>query len=107
MLEFRKQLARAKAEWFDSRYGHEQLNLMILATHPDYRRQGAGSKLLGWGIQEAKTKKVGITLFSSPMGLPLYRKNGFAEVGLIPVQVQGENEYVELPAMVLDSPSTN
>jgi predicted acetyltransferase len=106
MLEFRKALARAKAEWFDARYGNEHLNLMILATHPDHRRQGAASKLLAWGIQEAQTKKVSITLFSSPMGLPLYRKNGFEQVGLVHVQVEGEEEYIELPAMVLDPPST-
>ena len=106
MLEFRKQLARAKKTWFDARYGDEQLNLMILATHPDYRRQGAGSKLLKWGIEEAAAKKVGITLFSSPMGLPLYRGLGFRQAGLVHVQVEGESEYVELPAMIMDPPST-
>ncbi len=79
---------------------------MILVTHPDFRRQGAGSKLLELGIQMAQTKKIGIALFLSPIGLLLYGKSGLEEVGLVHVQVEGENEYVELPAMVLDSPST-
>ncbi|KAK1832992.1 acyl-CoA N-acyltransferase [Podospora conica] len=104
MLEFRKELAMAKKLYFDPEFGDEQLNLMILATHPDYRRRGAATALLHWGMEEAEIKGVGVTLFSSPMGLPLYRKNGFEQVGMVHVQVDGEKEYIKLPAMVWRPP---
>lgn len=100
MLEFRKQLHKAKTAWFDSRYGDEQLNLMVLATHPDYRRRGAATLLVRWGVDQAARRGAAITLFSSPMGLPLYTKLGFRPVGLVHCQVDGEEEFVELPGMI-------
>jgi GNAT superfamily N-acetyltransferase len=100
MSEFRKQLSKAKKIWFDTQYGDEQLNLMILATHPDYRRQGAGMLLVEWGMEEVERRGGAITLFSSPMGFPLYKKLGFHQVGLVHCQVDGEDEFVELPALV-------
>lgn len=105
MFEFRKQIGAAKSRYFDGVYGNEQLNLMILATHPDYRRQGAASMLMQWGLEKATREKVALTLFSSPMGLPLYTKLGFNTVSVIEVRVEGEEEHKTLPVMAWTPPS--
>ncbi len=41
------------------------------------------------------------TVFASPMGLALYRRLGFCEVGRFRVQLEGEGEFLEIPALVL------
>ncbi|KAJ8121014.1 hypothetical protein O1611_g10213 [Lasiodiplodia mahajangana] len=100
MVEFRNQIGQAKKNWFDQVYGDKQLNLMILATHPDYRRLGAAAKLVKWGQDKAKTEQATVTLFSSPMGYPLYSKVGFTVVGTVHVQVEEDDAFIDLPAMV-------
>jgi GNAT superfamily N-acetyltransferase len=105
MTEFRKQLKAAKASYFDDAYGDSQLNLMILATHPKYRRHGAALKLMQWGMDKAEQEHAALTLFSSPMGLPLYSKLGFTTKTLVQVQVEGEEEKITLPAMSWIPPS--
>lgn len=105
MLEFRKQLGVAKARYFDDVYGNNQLNLMILATHPEYRRMGAASMLMKWGLDRAAEDGAALTLFSSPMGLPLYTKLGFDSLTVIEIRVEGEKEKSTLPVMVWTPPS--
>jgi hypothetical protein len=41
------------------------------------------------------------TVFASPMGLSLYKRLGFREVGRFRVQLEGEGEFVEIPALAL------
>lgn len=41
------------------------------------------------------------TVFASPMGLRLYRKLGFQEIGRFRVQLEGEGEFVEIPGLVM------
>jgi GNAT superfamily N-acetyltransferase len=74
MNKFRQELGKAKKAWFDDVYGNDQLNLLILATHPEYRRLGAAARLVAWGQEQAKAEGIPVTVFSSPMGFPLYRK---------------------------------
>jgi hypothetical protein len=47
---------------------------------------------------------VDTALFSSPMGLPLYRKLRFREVGRFEVRLRGEGEFLDIPAMVFRPP---
>ena len=100
MDQFRKSIGKAKQEYFDSRYGNEQLFLLSLATHPDYQRRGAAAKLCAWGMKEAETRGVDMTLFSSPMGRWLYLKLGFKEFGMVYMQVEGDDAFLGIPAMV-------
>lgn len=104
ILEFRKQVKVAKDKFFDPMYGDRQLNLMILATHPSYRRLGAARMMMDWGIEKARKERLSITLLSSPMGLFVYEKLGFKSMGQIHVQVEGEEEFLELPVMSWTSP---
>lgn len=75
--------------------------LKILLCHPAYQRRGAGSALTKWGIDQAARHGLDTTVFASPMGLELYKKLGFEEVGRFRVQVDGDEEYLEIPALVL------
>lgn len=69
-------------------------DLQSLATHPSYRRLGAASRVLQWGIDQAeaqakeqnpsrddRNKIEGAYLESTPAGLSTYLKLGFEEVG--------------------------
>ena len=56
------------------------LVLNTLVTHPKYRRQGAASILLEWGLQQAAAVNVPTYLLASQSGQPLYLKNGFKPV---------------------------
>ncbi|KXX83185.1 putative N-acetyltransferase ycf52-like [Madurella mycetomatis] len=98
---FRTACARNKSLLFDSRYqsigGH--VFLKILLCHPAYQRRGAGTALTSWGIAEARRLGVPTTVFASPMGLRLYRKLGFQEIGRFRVQLEGEGEFVEIPGL--------
>lgn len=97
---FSSQSAEAKSRFFDTRYGGRgHMFLRILLCHPDYRRRGAGSELVQWGLKRAVARGLDATLFSSPMGYSLYRQLGFRECGRFLVRVDGEMEHLEVPAM--------
>ena len=51
-------------------------------------------------MARAKEQGKGVTLFASPMGERVYRRLGFREIGVVAVQVEGEEEKVEIPALV-------
>ncbi|EPS26468.1 hypothetical protein PDE_01405 [Penicillium oxalicum 114-2] len=51
--------------------------LDMLATHPEYRRRGAGSMLVKWGCDLADREGVGAYVDASQAGVPLYKKFGF------------------------------
>jgi hypothetical protein len=72
----------------------------MLLTHPRFQRRGAGSALARWGVDQARALGVCTTVFASPMGLALYRRLGFREVGRFRVQCEGEGEFLEIPALV-------
>jgi hypothetical protein len=66
-------------------------------------RRGAGTALCNWGIEKAVSDKLAaVTLFSSPMGKPLYTKLGFCQVGIVDTRVSGEKEYINFPGMTLE-----
>lgn len=50
--------------------------LGMIVTSPDYRRRGAASLLLQWGLDQADEQGVEIYLESSVAGRPLYEKFG-------------------------------
>jgi GNAT superfamily N-acetyltransferase len=89
-------------KYFDAPYGNSQVQLYHLATHPDYQRHGAGTRLLNWGPELATREKKPITLFGSPMGTKLYADFGFRVLDYVTAQVDGEEENVSLCVMVYD-----
>ena len=52
--------------------------LISIYTHPDYRRRGIGQALIDRLLQAAREAGAGLVLLeSTPIGRPLYEKNGF------------------------------
>lgn len=98
---FRKTCAASKRELFDARYPRGHVFLKILLCHPSYQRRGAGRALTEWGIDDARRRRLNTTVFASPMGFELYKKLGFHEIGRFKVQLEGEDVFLEIPAMVL------
>jgi len=99
---FRAALAEHRQTLFDARYRPAQgghVFLKILLTHPRHQRRGAGTALASWGVAQARALGVHTTVFASPMGLRLYRRLGFREVGRFRVCVEGEGEFLEIPAL--------
>ncbi len=89
-----------KRDLLDAVYRDDQFFLMVLDTHPEYQRRGAGTILCEWGMARAREQGKVVTLFASTMGAPLYGKLGFRTLGVVKVQVEGEEEKLELPAMM-------
>ena len=105
MEAFRQACTSNKDNFFDSRYRHRgHMFLKILLCHPDYQRRGAGRALTTWGIEHARSQRLNTTVFASPMGLNLYKKLGFQEIGRFRVQLPGETDSLEMPALVLTPP---
>ncbi|KAI4101048.1 MAG: hypothetical protein LQ339_005276 [Xanthoria mediterranea] len=44
---------------------------------PVYQRRGVGAKLISWGLAQAELEKVPVTLNTSTVAEPLYRRMGF------------------------------
>lgn len=104
MAAFRLACAKYKSLLFDAVYPQQKgghIMLKILLCHPDYQRRGAGTALTRWGIREAARLRLCTTVFASPMGLNLYRKLGFKEIDRFRVQLEGDAEYLEIPALIL------
>ncbi len=63
----------------------DEVHILNLAVHPDYRRQGYGTKLLDYVLTNFKQEK-GIEFFlevreSNSIAINLYRKFGFEIIG--------------------------
>lgn len=73
-------------------------DLNILACKPARHRSGAGSALLRWGVDKADREGKVAFLEASPAGYPLYRRFGWADVGVQDLDLgsfgakQGEGE---------------
>ncbi|KAK0647042.1 acyl-CoA N-acyltransferase [Cercophora newfieldiana] len=99
MKAFRDALSAARQRLFDGPYGNDQLNLVQIAVDPSYQRRGAGMLMTNWGLDKSHELSVTVTLFASAQGRRLYRKLGFNEVDVVHVQADGEDVFVDIPAM--------
>jgi hypothetical protein len=100
MRSWTQTTSSAKAQIFDRRYGRQQFQLQILATHPAFHRQGAATALCGWGLGTARREGMAVSVFASPMGRLLYSRLGFMTLANVTIGVEGEKEYIDLTAMV-------
>lgn len=58
--------------------------LHVLATRPEFARQGVGATALQWGIAKADELGLPMWLEGSPQGVGLYKKYGFEVVEQLP-----------------------
>jgi GNAT superfamily N-acetyltransferase len=92
---------------FFSEYGKKQMHLWLLATHPDYRRRGAGTMLCRWGLDKVNARGWVATVLGSPMGTPLYESLGFRLLGNVVTRIDGEDEQLETSCMLYDNRPIN
>ena len=90
----------AHEQYLEPLLGKQRMSLAQLLTHPDYRRRGAATMLLQWGLEQADREAWPITLFAGPAGVSIYQRAGFEIIVNITVQVAGEEVRLEMPAMV-------
>ncbi|KAK5631816.1 hypothetical protein RRF57_007530 [Xylaria bambusicola] len=50
--------------------------LFNVFAHPDYRRKGIGQQVMDWGMKKADDLGLELFLDATPLGKPLYKKNG-------------------------------
>lgn len=58
--------------------------LHVLATRPEFNRQGVGAMALQWGLEKADELGLPIWLEGSPQGVGLYKKHGFKVLDTLP-----------------------
>ncbi|MBL8027386.1 MAG: GNAT family N-acetyltransferase [Fibrobacteres bacterium] len=58
----------------------KQGHVLSFFTYPKYRSKGIGNEMMKFMIADAKTLNISqLVLSATPMGEPLYKKNGFTE----------------------------
>ena len=85
--------------------GKPYILLHLLATHPDHHRRGVGAMHLHWGAQKADELGLPMMLEASPIGRPLYEKNGYEKVGDLPVDAMAHGHPKELPHAIMIRPA--
>ena len=60
--------------------GRPYVLLNLLCIHQDFQRRGAGTALVEWGMEVARSLGLAIHLEASAAGYELYRKLGFKQV---------------------------
>jgi GNAT superfamily N-acetyltransferase len=86
---------------FDETIFPEAWLLDYLVVHKDYQRQGIGTLLLRWGLDQAKAERVPCGVESSVAGLRLYEKSGFRKIRDLRY---GAQERESVPEMVWEPP---
>ena len=93
--------AGKRFQTYFAKWAEEQINLSALVVHPDFRRQGAGTMLVNWGIKAAHEKGWPVTLCASPMGKLLYEHLKFERIATEVVRAEDEEETMSSAVMVL------
>ena len=71
--------------------GKKHVYLRRMIIHPDYQRQGIGTRLLKWGLDLADSEGIVSWLFSRPAARAMYEKEGWNEVGRCEILAEDEN----------------
>lgn len=77
----------------------ELWNLDLLVTDRPYRRRGAASKLLEYGLAKADEEGVHCRVEASPMGKLLYEVYEFKELEVRTVKTEGDTETLSISCM--------
>jgi ribosomal protein S18 acetylase RimI-like enzyme len=90
----------ADETYFGAQWGAHKLKALSVATDPAYFRRGAGTALMEWAMRLAQEELAPIVLTAGAMGIHLYRKLGFQELGVVRIHVKGEDEETSVSAMI-------
>jgi GNAT superfamily N-acetyltransferase len=98
-IDHARKFKAAKREYVDEVFGPRQLYLHLLATHPDYQLHGAGTRLVGRGIEVARKEGLNLTLVAQPTAAGFYTHIGFSSTGNITITSVDEDEKFTYPVM--------
>jgi GNAT superfamily N-acetyltransferase len=101
MIAFEKAMNYTHSTYWETMFP-QNYYLALLATHPHYRRRGAGTALTQWGIDQALAAGIDVGLEASPMGFPLYQHLGFILLEDLVVKPDNDPASVLLRIMVHD-----
>ncbi|KAK3053044.1 hypothetical protein LTR09_005670 [Extremus antarcticus] len=90
-----------RRKWVQGR-GHAIL--MFMATEPAWRRQGAATAVVRWGLERCRELGIPAFLEASEEGAPVYKGLGFEVVDTVVMEVEGER--AEFPVMMWWPPGT-
>jgi len=99
MAAFFETMNKVHAKYWETLYP-KNYRLELLATHPDYRKRGAATELIQWGIEKAAFEGVDVGVESSPMGLPLYLHLEFILQETLTVTVEGDDATLLVRVML-------
>jgi hypothetical protein len=77
----------------------ERWLLELMVTDVNFRRRGAATALLKWGMEQADEEGLVCKVEASPLGRLLYKSQGFVDLGPFVVSAAGQEESVEIWAM--------
>ena len=69
-------------------------------TVPEYRRRGAATASVRWGVALADRRGLPICLWGSPRGSSIYEKFGFEKLDPIRARVEGDDAEIVRDVMV-------
>ncbi|KAK4198858.1 hypothetical protein QBC40DRAFT_349846 [Triangularia verruculosa] len=67
-----------------------------------YRGHGAGTKILRWGMEKARSLRRFITVISDATSMPWYERHGFQKLDTLVVQAADDDQKITLWAMFWD-----
>ena len=79
----------------------------IVCTLPAYQGKGIGSQLLKWGLDIADEKRLECWINASPVGLSLYKRLGWEELGSVDVHLGdwgGEHGVIDRTVYLVRKP---
>lgn len=101
-LKYNQVVADCFGKYFE-KYAEKQVHLWLMVTRPEWRRRGAGTMLMRWGMENERVldhkERWPITAFASPMGKLLYEHLGFDELATECIQIDGEEEKLTFSVM--------
>jgi predicted N-acetyltransferase YhbS len=100
MKAWTEAMSQAKSRIFNTQLGRNYFQLQILATDPQFQRQGAASELCRWGIEVARRTGFAIGVFASPMGKELYGHVGFKWCDDVRIRASNTDQEITVAAMV-------
>jgi ribosomal protein S18 acetylase RimI-like enzyme len=71
------------------------LELEVLVVKPAYQRQGLGSMMLAWGMDQASRRGLPIVVAATSSGKHLYQQHGFTECGSL-VSASGHFTWIAM-----------
>lgn len=104
LREYAEWLVNERIDWAVRRCQCAHVWLDICVTTPEFRRRGAASLALQWGIEKADEMNVRAFIEASVNGAQLYEKFGFVTTDVVDLKKEDKNGDTEWEELALEYP---